>query len=530
MLSETIWCKSSHIRSLEQYRFRIDHLFVIQKQPLIISIDPMSSSSSTLPNSDNGSFDRLVSEWRVDYSKSSDDSDPLLHMYEFARRSLLRRDGFIPSFNCSRRASVDSGSLAVPDVIRQVADNLKKENESVTSFIKEWIDSSDDPHGMILESSPLTSMSPISSSSNPRSSISGGTPKTYILLSTLIDWDNDFLAFTGSELVSRSIKIFDSWGFFDASLVLLPELTQDGGGSVAPSPQSLPPLVKHKDKFFSFIKSVAKNYRASNAYHNFHHAHSVLAIVGNMLRNCTPNWFTQLEEFSILTAAICHDVGHRGLNSDYYIKTKHELAIQYNDISVLENMHCSLSFDLLLRGSNNFTSDWSEEQFSLFRKIFIQSVLSTDMKQHFELTSKLVEIASNSSHNGSPCAILPNLLNAEEKKTVFTSIVHAADLANPTMSTKACYDWAFRVVEEMYAQGKLEEKGGFAVAPFMKHPPTHVNEFAKLQISFVGYIVSPLWKAMAAIWPTALNDKLEQIDKNNKFWEDMRDRSEKAPE
>ncbi len=149
------------------------------------------------------------------------------------------------------------------------------------------------------------------------------------------------------------------------------------------------------------------------------------------------------------------------------------------------------------------------------------------MKQHFELTSKLGEIAAASAPNG---CIMPNLLNAEEKKTVFTSIVHAADLANPTMPTKACYDWAHRVVEEMYAQGKLEEKGGYTVAPFMKHPPTHLNEFAKLQISFVSYIVSPLWKAMAAIWPAALNDKIEQIERNNKFWEDMRDRSEKGPD
>ena len=328
-----------------------------------------SSSSASVPNSDPIiSVDRLAAEWCDDFSQSGA-TDPLLHMYEFSRRSLLRRDGYIPSFNCSRPASVDSGSQAVPDVIRQVAQDLKKETESVSSFIKEWIDSSDDPHGIILESSPLTSMSPISSSSNPRSSMSGGTPKTSILLSTLISWDNDFLSFTGSELVSRSVKIFDSWGFFDTAIVLLPELTQDSiGSSSAPPPlvQSVGPLVKQKDKFISFMKSVAKNYRASNPYHNFHHAHSVLAIVGNMLRNCTPNWFTQLEEFSILTAAVCHDVGHRGLNSDYYIKTKHELAIQYNDISVLENMHCSLSFDLLLRGSNNFTSDWSEDQFSVF--------------------------------------------------------------------------------------------------------------------------------------------------------------------
>jgi cytochrome b len=294
------------------------------------------------------------------------------------------------------------------------------------------------------------------------------------------------------DLLNRSVKIFHCWGFF---------------GSVA--------LVRQRDKFTSFLKQIGKNYKVSNPYHNFHHAHSVLAITANLLQTCTPGWFTDMEEFAILLASVCHDVGHRGLNSDYYIKTRHELAIQYNDISVLENMHCSLTFELLLKSSNNFTADWTEEQYLNFRKIFIQCVLATDMKQHFDLTGKLGELVS---HIGGP-----HTLSGEEKRIIYSSIVHAADLANPTMPTQYSYDWAYRVVEEMYTQGKLEEKSGFPVAPFMKHPPSNTVEFAKLQISFMSFIVCPLWKAMAAIWPAALDERIEQLAKNNKFWEDLRD-------
>ena len=178
-------------------------------------------------------------------------------------------------------------------------------------------------------------------------------------------------------------------------------------------------------------------------------------------------------------------------------------------------MHCSLTFELIKSSKNDFTKSWSDEQYSVFRKTFIQAVLATDMKQHFELTTKLTELKS----------VPVEVMNVEQKKLVYCAIVHAADLANPTMPPKSCYDWASRVVEEMYTQGKLEEKAGFVVAPFMRHPPSNTCEFAKLQLSFVGFIVAPLWKAMANMWPV-LDDRIAQLESNNKFWESLRDKQE----
>ena len=286
------------------------------------------------------------------------------------------------------------------------------------------------------------------------------------------------------------MQIFSQWGFFE------------GEGYVVA-----------RDKFSTFTKSVAKNYKSENPYHNMHHAHSVLAATGNLLRTCGASTYSDLEEFAILTAAMCHDVGHRGLNSDYYIKTRHELAIQYNDISVLENMHCSLSFDLMRMAPNDFSTSWTDDQWTVFRRTFIQCVLATDMKVHFELTTKVAsELSRGQDVSCSP----------EAKKLVSQAIVHAADLANPVLPTKACYQWAFRVVEEMYEQGRLEERDGYQVAPFMRHPPTNAVEFAKLQVSFVGFIVAPLWRSLAAVWP-ALDDRVTQMDKNLKFWESVRD-------
>ena len=50
-------------------------------------------------------------------------------------------------------------------------------------------------------------------------------------------------------------------------------------------------------------------------------------------------------------AALGHDVGHPGVNNRYLVNSSDYLAIRYNDISVLENMHASLTFSLM-EGNN----------------------------------------------------------------------------------------------------------------------------------------------------------------------------------
>lgn len=56
---------------------------------------------------------------------------------------------------------------------------------------------------------------------------------------------------------------------------------------------------------------------------------------------------TPVDKLVLLVAALCHDVGHNGRTNSYHISSRTALAERYNDDSVQENHHASLTFDIL---------------------------------------------------------------------------------------------------------------------------------------------------------------------------------------
>jgi hypothetical protein len=94
---------------------------------------------------------------------------------------------------------------------------------------------------------------------------------------------------------------------------------------------------------------VKHNYRA-NPYHNFRHAFDVtqtcyLFLKHGILANAP---LTPLDVFSMMVSALCHDLQHPGMNNTFQCNARTKLALTYNDISVLENFHASVAFQLLL--------------------------------------------------------------------------------------------------------------------------------------------------------------------------------------
>jgi len=119
----------------------------------------------------------------------------------------------------------------------------------------------------------------------------------------------------------------------------------------------------------AWLTVIEGHYHAKNTYHNSTHAADVLQATAMFLeKDRIKRLLDQLDEACCLIAAITHDIDHPGKSRLDHIKTKlkpcqivmmyyffisaflcnskNDLAILYNDISVLESHHAALTFKL----------------------------------------------------------------------------------------------------------------------------------------------------------------------------------------
>jgi uncharacterized protein YggT (Ycf19 family) len=138
----------------------------------------------------------------------------------------------------------------------------------------------------------------------------------------------------------------------------------------------------------TFIVELSSKY-LNNSYHNYKHGVDVFFTVYRLTTvTSLTAIFSPLEFLGLLVGALSHDVGHMGLNNVYLVKAKHNLAILHNDRSPLENMHCTLLYDLLTKETTNIFVNLNEKEWRSIRKIIITVILGTDMSHHFEQISK----------------------------------------------------------------------------------------------------------------------------------------------
>ncbi|CAM9140760.1 unnamed protein product, partial [Ectocarpus fasciculatus] len=206
-----------------------------------------------------------------------------------------------------------------------------------------------------------------------------------------------------------------------------------------------------------YIHEVAVHYRP-NPFHNFHHAVTVLHFLAVMLKTTREHVvFSELNIFAFLLSALVHDVDHPGKTNLFEINSGSALALLYNDLSVLENHHCSTAFRLMQKPGTNILSRLPLDQKKEVRKTLISCVLATDMSKHSEL---IEEAKGKNIISGRPLEIV-------DQQFFGKLFLHAADLSGPTKEFIVAREWASRVTEEFNAQVLVEIDLGLPVLSFM---------------------------------------------------------------
>jgi high affinity cAMP-specific and IBMX-insensitive 3',5'-cyclic phosphodiesterase 8 len=102
-----------------------------------------------------------------------------------------------------------------------------------------------------------------------------------------------------------------------------------------------------ENSLWHWLQLMERNYHSTNTYHNSTHAADVLHAAAHFLEKTNvKELLDPLDAASVLIAAVVHDVNHPGRTNSFLCSSGDELAILYNDISVLESHHAAFSFSL----------------------------------------------------------------------------------------------------------------------------------------------------------------------------------------
>ena len=254
------------------------------------------------------------------------------------------------------------------------------------------------------------------------------------------------------------------------------------------------------NKLEAFLNSVSSQYLPTTLYHNNMHGADVCQSVCLYFLNSNAEKILQttvLDLLSILIASLGHDLGHPGLNNNFHINARTDLALTYNDSSCLENFHCSKLFNILKKDETNIFEVLSVDEFKDIRKRMISEILATDMFFH----KKIIETTKSKAHQIKQDKF--EFINNDkdsikaEQQSFLDYFIHAADLGHNSKLFKISIKWVELLSEEFWLQGDKEKSLGISVSFLCDRLNTNVP---KGQVNFLTAFILPTFSLMTSMF------------------------------
>ena len=280
------------------------------------------------------------------------------------------------------------------------------------------------------------------------------------------------------------------------------------------------------NKLEPFLNLVSSQYLPTTLYHNNMHGADVCQSVSLYFLNSNAEKILQttlLDLLSIIIASLGHDLGHPGLNNNFHINARTELALTYNDSSCLENYHCSKLFNILKKDEVNIFEVLNNNDFKDIRKRMISEILATDMFYH----KKIIDTAQSKIKQIKPDKFEFLSTDKEsiksEQQSILDFFIHTADLAHNSKLFKISLKWVELLSEEFWLQGDKEKSLGINVSYLCDRNKVNVP---KDQVGFLNGVILPTFGILTQLFP-GLNYTMENIMNNIKEWQKLADENRK---
>ena len=320
-----------------------------------------------------------------------------------------------------------------------------------------------------------------------------------------------------SEKLAEVLEMIGEWDFNCFELI---QVTNDPAFEVGMYVFSILGLSERFDIESSilrnFMTAVERGYNRLNYYHNSIHAADVTAstvfLIQKGLSRCGN--LIDLDVFALIVSAVCHDIGHPGVNNAFLVATSDDLALKYNDQSCLENMHTNKAFTIINSENCNITKNLSKADYQRFRKNMVSAILATDLQVHFD---KLNEFRSN----------LEKKLDISDDKFRIMAIqmcLKCADIGHGARKLEIHKEWTSLITKEFFRQGELELRAGIPLSPLCDRSTCVLS---KSQVGFLEVLVKPLFKVWEEFVEQNNEDETEleakiciqNVLENIEFWD-----------
>mmetsp|Transcript_19709 Transcript_19709/g.32305 ORF Transcript_19709/g.32305 Transcript_19709/m.32305 type:complete len:610 (+) Transcript_19709:82-1911(+) len=448
---------------------------------------------------------QIVAELKTRPGLSHGDKDMLDQVVHL----LTSRDAYVPKFErmSTRVEDAELVSDEMENWLRaefsmkedQMEDNMSSTSTPLSSAIATPGSSAFSPAGSSPASSNNVSLGkPIPNKETRTKGVKKGT-KLQVSMSLVLS--------TSAEKKLR--ELFDKIGDWDFDIFALSELTN--GRPLFAICYAL--FLKHdflrkfhiKDIVMRrWLKAVEANCMMPT-YHTNVHAADVVQTTYHLL-TCSPIFseISDLSFFAALIAAAIHDISHPGLNNAFQIRTESNIALTYNDRSVLENYHLCQAFTLCKQKDLNIFEGFSEEDKREVRGIIVAAVLSTDMTHHFSILGDFKAKAATSGLD---------VNNRDQRTLMIQMALKVADVSNPAKPKEMSRRWTDLIMKEFYTQGDKERALGLPISPFCDR---NTSTVAECQHGFIEYIVYPLFEAWSHF--AELPHLMTHLNANREYW------------
>ena len=286
--------------------------------------------------------------------------------------------------------------------------------------------------------------------------------------------------------------------------------------------------ILNTSKLDQFLISVSNEYKQKTLYHNSMHGSDVTHSVYIFITHSNAEKIAKtnvLDLLSIIIAALGHDIAHPGLTNTFHINDSTDIAITYNDISVLENFHASTLFRTLRKTENNIFEKLTTIDYKMIRKRMISEILATDMANHGKVISLIKSKIIVNENNEYKLNLLSGNEQSkiEEQQCLLDYMIHLADLAHNTKLFEISLKWVELLSEEFWKQGDLEKELNLPVSFLCDREDVNIPKSQKGFIS--GYVI-PTFETLVTIFPT-LRFTLDNANSNLKEWQKLMDEGRK---